>query len=202
MMTLLAGALIFGCAAVCGIVLATLYCARFTPFEDGPKLGPARPAALVAGAVVLGIAMVARHAPLLELGLSALLCVPLAAAWYSDAAKGIVPDVFTLGPLAVVAVYVVVHHSWWVGLSAIVPFVPFAIAAMFSKGRGMGWGDAKLVALGGAVLGMQTAVLAFAVACFVATVVAVVRDRGKTAVAFAPYLVASIVIAMVLQVHG
>jgi prepilin signal peptidase PulO-like enzyme (type II secretory pathway) len=198
----IAAALIFGCAGFCGIVLAMLVCARFGTLEDGPTPHPARPAAIVAGAVVLGLVLALRHTPIPELGLTALLCVPLAAIWYSDALKGVIPDVFTLGPLAIVGIYVVSHHAWWVALSALVPFVPFALAAMFSKGRGMGWGDAKLVALGGAVLGMQTGVLAFALACFAATIVSVIRDRGKSPVAFGPYLVASLAVAIAVQVHG
>jgi prepilin signal peptidase PulO-like enzyme (type II secretory pathway) len=116
--------------------------------------------------------------------------------------KGIIPDYFTLAPLALVAFYVLLHHAWFVGISAIVLFIPFALAALISHGRGMGWGDAKLVAFGGAVLGMQSALLGFALACFAATFVSVLRDRGKTPVAFGPYLVAAIAIVIAVQVHG
>ena len=74
----------------------------------------------------------------------------------------------------------------------------------------MGWGDAKFVALGGAVLGMhggavlgmQTALLAFALACFLATIVSVIRDRGKAPIAFGPYLVGAVGVAMAFQMHG
>ncbi len=201
-MLMLAVGVLFGCAAFCGIVLASLICARLGTPEAGPKLNAPRPIAIVAGAVVLGLVIVARHASVEEIGLTALVCMPLAGAWFSDSLKGIIPDAFTLGPLAIVAGYVVLHHAWWLALSAIVPFVPFAIAAMLSKGRGMGWGDAKLVAFGGAVLGMQTAVLVFALACFAATIVSVIRDRGTTPVAFGPYLVASVAITIALSVHG
>ncbi|MDE2573618.1 MAG: prepilin peptidase [bacterium] len=196
MMMLLAGGVIFGCAAVCGIALATLWCSRSAPLEDGPPPGAARPVALVAGAVLLGIVLVWRGAPLRELGLSALLCIPLAGVWYSDAVKGIVPDAFTLVPLAIVAVYVVTHQAWWLALSAVVPFVPFALAALLSKGRGMGWGDVKLVALGGAVLGAQISLLAFALACLAAVVVSYARGRRGGAIAFAPYLTSAIALAI------
>lgn len=202
MILILASGLLFACAAICGIVLAMLLCTRFGTPEDGPKLNAPRPVAIVVGALALGCILAFRHAPIEEIGLTALVCVPLAGAWFSDWLKGIIPDAFTLGPLAVVGIYAITHHAWWLVLSAIVPFVPFAIAAMLSKGRGMGWGDAKLVALGGAVLGMQSAVLVFALACFAATIVSVIRDRGKTPVAFGPYLVASVAIAIVIQVHG
>ncbi|MEO6912397.1 MAG: prepilin peptidase [Candidatus Baltobacteraceae bacterium] len=202
MIAVLASALIFGCAAFCGVVLAMLVCARLGTLDGAPAPSPARPAAIIAGAVVLGVILALRGTPITELGLTALVCLPLAAAWYSDSLKGVIPDYFTLGPLAVVGIYVVMHHAWWIALSALIPFIPFALAAIFSKGRGMGWGDAKLVALGGAILGMQTGVLVFALACFAATIVSVVRDRGKSPVAFGPYLVASVAIAIAFQVHG
>ena len=77
----------------------------------------------------------------------------LTGCWYCDLARGIVPDFFTLFPLAALGSFAAVEGEWRVLISAAVPFVPFALAAVFSRGRGMGWGDAKLVALGGAVLG-------------------------------------------------
>jgi Flp pilus assembly protein protease CpaA len=227
-MIVLAGAFIFGCAALLGVVLATVVCSRFAPLPDGPiaqtdgtivqadgtivqtgvpqndffQLFPLRAILLVAGSVMLGSILIARGAPMQELGLTALVCIPLVAAWYSDAIKGIIPDWFTLAPLAIVAIYVVVSHEWFVIVNALVPFIPFALAALLSQGRGMGWGDAKFVAFGGAILGMQTAVLTFALACFAATIVAVFRDRGKSPVAFGPYLVGATAVAIAITIHG
>lgn len=228
-MIVVAGAVIFGCAAL-GIVLATVVCNRLVPLADGPivqtdstivqadgtivqtgvtsehgeffQMFPLRAILLVAGAVFLGAILVARGAGMQELGVTALVCVPLVAAWYSDSLKGVIPDWFTLGPLAIVAIYIVTHHEWFVVLNILVPFVPFALAAWVSRGRGMGWGDAKFVAFGGAVLGMQTAVLAYALACFAATIVSIIRDRGKAPVAFGPYLVGATAIAIIFSVHG
>lgn len=233
-MLLIAGAVIFACAAFLGIALASIVCQNVPLLADGPQLAAtqeahlelpdgshidlvdgkaldffggtdgnyARPIALIVGAIALGIVLMLRQTQPLQLGLTALLCIPLVAAWYSDWVKGIIPDWFTLGPLVVVAIYVVAYHAWWVGLSAIVPFVPFALAAMLSGGKGMGWGDAKFVALGGAVLGMETAIFAFAVACFLATIVAVIKDRGKSPVIFGPYLISAVAISIAFQVHG
>jgi prepilin signal peptidase PulO-like enzyme (type II secretory pathway) len=62
----------------------------------------------------------------------------------------------------------------------------------------MGWGDVKLAALGGAVLGAGAALIAFAAACLVAVGVAWARGRGAEPIAFAPYLVASIGAALLL----
>ena len=76
------------------------------------------------------------------------------------------------------------------------PPIPFAIAAFASRGRGMGWGDVKLVAFGGAVLGLETAVAAFCGACILAVLIAVWRKALKEPLPFAPYLAGSIAITM------
>ncbi len=196
------GAVIFGCAGFCGVILATLACSGFARPDDSLPSHPLQPLAVIIGAAAFGIVLALRSIAVPQLGLSALICVPLAAACYSDNSRGVIPDFFTLGPLAIVAVYVIITHSWWIALSAVVPFVPFAIAAACSKGRGMGWGDAKLVALGGSIIGMQASVLVFALACFAATAVSVIRDRGKSPVAFGPYLIAAVILAMAVQEHG
>ena len=66
-----------------------------------------------------------------------------------------------------------------------------------SRGRGMGWGDAKLAALGGALLGAREAALAFMLAAVAAAVIArraaCARDIAPRPIAFGPYLAAAIV---------
>lgn len=201
MMTLLAWTFIYAGAAACGVVAADFVCARYERHEDGPapmQLHPAVPVVLFA---LLGIALAARGGNLVQLATIALLGVPLVGAWYSDARAGIVPDVFTLVPLAIIAVGVVWHHTWWIAISALVIFGAFALAATFSRGRGMGWGDAKLAMLTGAALGLQVSLLTLAVACFVATVVSVIRNRGTKPIAFAPYIVVTMFVAFVISVH-
>ena len=54
----------------------------------------------------------------------------------------------------------------------------------------------KLAALGGAVLGAESATLALALACIVAALVAFARRQTRVPIAFAPYLAAAIAIAM------
>lgn len=57
----------------------------------------------------------------------------------------------------------------------------------------MGWGDAKLAALGGALLGIGPATVAFVLASFVAALAAWLKYRKRNAqVAMGPYLVAAI----------
>jgi len=193
---------IFGCAAGCGVFAAMLICNRTEGFADGPapqKLHPAIPIAIFA---VLGPILAMRGGTIGQLGIIALLGVPLTGIWYTDARKGIVPDLFTLVPLAVVAVAVLVHRSWMIAASAIFLFVVFAIAAALSKGRGMGWGDAKLAALSGAVLGIESSLLTLALACFAATVVSVIRDKGTKPIAFAPYIVIGMLTALAFSIHA
>jgi prepilin signal peptidase PulO-like enzyme (type II secretory pathway) len=193
---------IFACAATCGVVAAHLLCANIEAPEGGPVTKPLHPAFLIVGFALFGLLVAARGADVQELGIVALVGVPLMGAWYSDTIKGIVPDAFTLVPLAIVIGMIIWRHTWWVGFSMAVVFAAFAMAAWFSKGRGMGWGDAKLAALCGALLGLQAALFMLAVACLAATGVAVIRSRGKQPVAFAPYIIAAIFVDIFFTAHA
>ena len=202
MIAILAFGFIYACAAACGIIAAHLICSRVPQLEDAPAPANLHPAIPVALFAFLGTMLAGSGAGIKELGLVALMGVPLVGAWYSDALKGIVPDAFTLIPLAVVAVATIIQHSWGIALSVAVIFVAFAASAWLSKGRGMGWGDAKLAALCGAVLGLPIGLLTLAAACFAATVISVVRDRGTKPIAFAPYIVICVFAAILLTARG
>lgn len=190
------GALFFGAAGYLGALLGIAFSERLQSFPDGPPPGDAPIIPLIAACALIG-ALVTTHAvipsqPLLV----AIVCVALVAIWVVDSRRGIVPDAFTLGPLALLLAVAVWQHQWVLFLSAAIPFAPFAIAAALSRGRGMGWGDVKLVALGGAVLGAQTALLAFALACVAAVLLNYARGYRNGPIAFAPYLAAAIGLAM------
>ena len=73
-----------------------------------------------------------------------------------------------------------------------------AIAALASRGRGMGWGDVKLAALGGALLGVADATLAYFVAAAVAYVIARRTAGVRRPIAFGPYLAASIAVTLTI----
>ncbi|HEY9085981.1 MAG TPA: A24 family peptidase [Candidatus Tyrphobacter sp.] len=199
---LLAWGFIYACAATCGVVIAHFVCARFDGHEDGPPAIRLHPAIPIVFFALLGIVVGARGGDVAQLGTIALLGIPLVGAWYSDARTGIVPDVFTLAPLGIIAIGVLLHHTWWVAISAIVIFAAFALAATLSRGRGMGWGDAKLAMLGGAALGLPISLLTLAIACFAATVVSVIRSRGAQPIAFAPYIVIAMFLALGISIHG
>lgn len=189
----LIGAIIFGAAAACGIVAANAILPKLHRFDDAPPAVDFPPAALIAGAAVIGAITGARTPPIDLLVITAIVIVALTAAWYCDAKTGIIPDVFTLAPLGLVVVYGAFNQQWMVLFSAAIMFLPFAILAYISKGRGMGWGDAKLAALGGALLGVSGAVIAFVLASLVAALAAWLKYRRRNApIAMGPYLVAAI----------
>jgi prepilin signal peptidase PulO-like enzyme (type II secretory pathway) len=191
--TALLGALIFGAAGACGIVAAAAIVPKLPKLEDAPPAVDFPPASLVIGAAAIGAAMGVRMPPVALLVITAIVIVGLAAVWYCDAKTGIIPDVFTMVPLGIVIIYGLTQQQWMVLISTLVMFVPFGILALVSKGRGMGWGDAKLAALGGALLGIGSATVAFVLASFVAALAAWLKYRKRNApIAMGPYLVAAI----------
>lgn len=190
------GALFFGIAGYVGALLGQAFAERLEPLPGAPPPSPA-PVPLLIGACAFIGAVVATHATAPSQALLiAIVCVALVAVWITDARRGIVPDIFTLGPLAIMLLIGLWQHAWWLFVSAGVPFVPFALAAVLSRGRGMGWGDVKLVALGGAVLGAQVSVVAFAMACLAAVGISYFGGKKRGPIAFAPYLASAIGLAI------
>jgi prepilin signal peptidase PulO-like enzyme (type II secretory pathway) len=196
MMAALLGAIFFGFAAYVGDLLGNTVADRLPRLEGAPRPMAVPTIWLVAASAIIG-AFVATHVVTpAQLVLVAIVICALVAGWCTDARTGIVPDWFTLGPLAIMLVVGLWQHEWWLFVSAFVPFAPFAIAAFLSKGRGMGWGDVKLAALGGAVLGAQISLFVFAVACLIAVGAAYLAKQKGGAIAFAPYLAGAIAVGI------
>lgn len=189
------GAAFFGLASYVGILLAGTI--EIEPFDDGPL--PAEPPVpwILAGACAIGY-VVAMHADAQHIVIYAIVISALSAIWCTDMRCGLVPDVFTLVPLALVLGIALFQRQPLPLASAAIAFVPFALLALLSKGRGMGWGDVKLATLGGAVLGGQTALLAFAAGSAIAVLHAYMRGRQSRVMAFAPYLAGAIAFALPL----
>jgi len=188
--------LLFGCAAFLGVRLSVAICRSIEPFEDGPRPGIPPTPWLLGGAVAIGLVLGARGIPFVGLVLAAILTVSLVASWHSDVRAGIISDYFTLVPLGVFVMVALVQHDYGGLLSPAAVSVPFAVAALASRGRGMGWGDVKLIALGGAALGIQTALLAVAAACLIAVFASLLHKRRHEPIAFAPYLAGAIALAL------
>ena len=192
----LCGTIFFGLAGYIGTLVGNAVAETLPRFSDGPEASLPPVVTLVAASALIG-AFVTTHAaaPVQVLLIAIVLCA-LVAIWCCDVRTGLVPDLFTLAPLGVMLAVALWQHEWWMFVSAAVPFVPFAMAAALSRGRGMGWGDVKLVALGGAVLGAHLALVAFAAACMLAVAINYTRGRKRGAIAFAPYLAAAIACAI------
>lgn len=92
------------------------------------------------------------------------------------------------------------HYEDWlnhvIGFFAVSVFIYIIIIA--TKGRGMGGGDMKLMAVAGLMIGWKEIILAFIIGCIVASVVHVARMRISKAdhvLAFGPYLAVGIMMA-------
>lgn len=195
-LSMLLGAMFFGAAAYVGVLLASSMTFDTSVLEDAPSHGEPPVPVLIAASALIGAIVVPHAAGNAQILLLAILCLVLAGIWCTDVRYGIVPDVFTLVPLGLLVVVALLQHEWGIFLSILLPAIPFAGAAVLSKGIGMGWGDVKLAALGGAVLGPQAAILAFALACIAAVIVAYARGWRTGPIAFAPYMAAAIAVAV------
>ncbi|MDB5027805.1 MAG: hypothetical protein JWO66_1494 [Candidatus Eremiobacteraeota bacterium] len=184
--------LLFAAAGWTGAVIARALCAGRVPYDDGPQpIAVGRwPFAAAAGAI--GLAVGLRGEPPLQLAVLILVVLALAGCTAADLACGALPDALTLIPLALVLTVGAVTRDWTPALGAAFVALPFAAAAIASRGRGMGWGDVKLAALGGALLGARDATLAFVLAASAASVVARTTGGARRPIAFGPYLAASI----------
>jgi prepilin signal peptidase PulO-like enzyme (type II secretory pathway) len=189
---------VFAGAGALGIFVARYVCAGLTPASDGPPPGMVSTRLLVVGNALLGALAALRGLPPTALAVVALVCAVLSAIWVADVTLGIIPDVFTLAPLGAVLLAAALTGHWEVLIAAVVPALPFAVLAWRSGGMGLGWGDVKLAALGGPLIGMQGALMAFALGCAVAVVVARMRGLGGKPVAFGPYLATAIALPLVL----
>jgi len=189
-------AIIFAFAAFLGAQLAAAVCANIEPFEDGPRTGKPPTLLLCVGAAGLGAVIASRGTIPPGIAILALLVCGLAACWCSDVRTGIIPDYFTLVPLAGLLVVSVFERNWLPVVSLILVGLPFAGAALVSKGRGMGWGDVKLVMLAAAVLLLPMSFFAISGACMLAVFVASFRKRRGEPIAFAPYLVTAVAVAL------
>jgi Flp pilus assembly protein protease CpaA len=181
-------AAVFGCIAFIATELSAALCSRVAPADDGPAPRTPPIVVLVAAAALVGGMLVAWSAAPQQIVAAAIVVFALVACWCSDARCGIVPDAFTLAPLAALLLLAVAQRDWEVLWSAAIPFAFFAAAALYSRGRGMGWGDVKFVAITGAALGAPLALFALALACVAAVIAQRLSKAARGPIAFAPYI--------------
>jgi hypothetical protein len=203
MITILLATIAFAGAAALGLAAARGVCGSVAESPPGgPPPGVVPQQLLVAGAAVLGAIAAYRGLPLAGMAIVWLACGLLTAIWASDVVRGIIPDVFTLVPLGAIMLAAALAGHYEVLFAAVVPAVPFAFLAWRSGGLGLGWGDVKLAMLGGPLIGMQNALMAFALGCLAAVVIARIRKVSHQPVAFAPYLASAIALPLVLVRPG
>jgi prepilin signal peptidase PulO-like enzyme (type II secretory pathway) len=203
MITILLAIVAFAGAAALGLAAARGVCGSVAESPPGgPPPGVVPQRLLVIGAAMLGAIAAYRGLPLPGLAIVGLACGLLTAVWASDVLRGIIPDVFTIVPLGAILFAAALAGHYEVLIAAVVPAVPFAFLAWRSHGLGLGWGDVKLAMLGGPLIGMQYALMAFALACLAAVVIARVRKTSHQPIAFAPYLASAIAVPFALVTAG
>ena len=198
---MLVTAIAFAAFAYAGALAAATYWSSLKPLDGAPAPQAPPVPLLIAGAAAIGSMCALRGAPGEALAIVAAMVAVLTAIWCVDVSRGIVPDMLTLVPLTALLIAGLLTGRWYVVLAAAIPAIPFAMMAWRTKGMGLGWGDVKLAALGGALLGMQTAILAFAVAAIGAIVVALIRRRTAEPIAFGPYLITAIALPLAVLVR-
>lgn len=194
MMMVFVASAVFAVAGWAGALLGTLLCAGREPFADGPTPMRIHPWMFAVASAVVGIG-VARQMDAGHVSIFALAAVACCACAAADLQYGVVPDLVTLVPLAILVLVAIARRDYGVLISAAFVGLPFAVVALSSKGRGMGWGDVKLATLGGALVGAPNAVFAFVIAGIAAFAIGRFFLGGRP-IAFAPYLVSSLGIVL------
>jgi len=190
---------VFACAAYLAIELSKIVIKASPPLERREE-NNLRPVLLICAGAACGGILALRGLLWQDLAMATVICFCLVACLHEAVSTGKMSDYFILIPLSSIVVADVAQQTWLALCGPLILFLPFAATAYMSKGKSMGWDDAKLAALGGAVLGAWFASLAFATACIAAAVVARLRNKAMEPMLFAPYMIASIALCALLTV--
>jgi leader peptidase (prepilin peptidase)/N-methyltransferase len=186
------GAVLFGAAGWLGKRVAVLAYGDLERNPDGPEPLPAADGVFAVAAALIGVAVGLRAPPGWEVALLVLAVFALAVCAATDMRTGRLPDPFTVLPLLVILGASAVRRDWAPLLGALFVLVPFALLAVCSRGRGMGWGDVKLATFGGALLGMSGITAAAMCASIAAYAGSFAAGRLREPIAFGPYLALAI----------
>ncbi len=189
----------FACAGFLATRFADWATRSWPRYKDAPVVGEPSLAITVALALITGLiasTYAARGANPYALALIVLVCLTLDFACYCDLRVGKLPLAVTLPVLALILASDLLEHDWIAVISCAVVAAPFAGAAIVTKNKSFSWSDVQLVMLGALVLNVTLGLLAFAMACFLAVGVALVRGTLKAPVTFAPYLALAIELAL------
>jgi leader peptidase (prepilin peptidase)/N-methyltransferase len=193
-----ADAVMFAGAGWVGVLLSDVLYGTLAAEADGPETIIMPLWVFLAVTACIGGAIGMHGATPAHTALMLVVVAALAVCASTDLRAGMIPDAFTLLPLAIVLGYAAIDRSWVPLIGAAFALVPFALLAALSRGHGMGWGDVKLATLGGALLGMSGLTVAVAFAAIAVLIVSLARGRFGQSIAFGPYLAVAIGAALTL----
>ncbi len=112
----------------------------------------------------------------------------------------LIPDQILLPLTAVAFLRLFVSHQWLVLPAAFGSMAFLGLLRLFTRGKGMGWGDVKLGFLMGLVLGWPLVVTAYFLAFLTGAIAGVIliivkHKKLKSKIAFGPFLALGLVIA-------
>jgi prepilin signal peptidase PulO-like enzyme (type II secretory pathway) len=130
--------------------------------------------------------------------------------FFADLKYGIIPDKIIYPAILVSAAYLFINHQSLIInhlLTAVGAFTFFLLLFLVTRGRGMGFGDVKLVILLGLLLGFPKIVVAFYIAFLTGAIIGIIlilwgkkKLRGTT-IPFGPFLVGGALIALFVDLH-
>ncbi len=173
----------------------------------GGKLSPYYP--LIEVVTGLAFVLVAIIVPLLDLGYWWVITSALIVIFFTDLKYGIIPDIVVfpgifLGLIKIVLTGVLAGQFEWGGIIAgILAMVFFYFLRLFTRGRGMGLGDVKLVLLMGLILGHPglwiALYFAFLTGGIAGAILILLRKKKlQQSVPFGPFLVTGTVLTLIL----
>ncbi len=132
----------------------------------------------------------------------------LATIFIYDLRHKIIPDPLVFGFLflSFLYAYFVIHNSiFYIFFSALLVPLPFFIIWLFSKGRLLGFGDIKLMAGLGALLGLNSGIMAVFISFWIGAVYVIIlwvfkrKFSMKSEVPFAPFLILGTIVQFIFQ---
>jgi prepilin signal peptidase PulO-like enzyme (type II secretory pathway) len=193
-----AAAACFAGAGWLGLRLAGALYGALAPAIDGPGAIAVPDWVFLAVAACAGFCIAVHEESPARVALLLVVVLALTVCAATDFRCGMIPDLFSVGTLAAVLAFSAAAHDWAPLRGALFGFVPFGAMALVSNGRGMGWGDVKLAALGGALLGLAGITIAVALAALAAYIVARTLGQLRRPIAFGPYLAISIGVGLAI----
>lgn len=145
-----------------------------------------------------------------ELGYYLFIVSSLIVVFFSDLKYGIIPDRIVYPAIAVSFGYLfIIHNSYFMihFLSALGVFLFFLLLFLATRGRGMGFGDVKLVFLLGLFLGFPKIIVAFYISFLTGAVIGIIlilwgkKKLHGTTIPFGPFLVAGALAALLLDLR-